>query len=106
MALEGDAVVLAETVTNQADEPVHFVWGHHCVVGPPFLEAGCRLRVAATTLTTRQEAWEDTDPLERGQRATWPHGRLRSGSPARPSRSLAQCAHRLPLSQLGGPGNP
>lgn len=79
MALEGDAVVLAERVTNQADEAAHFVWGHHCVVGPPFLEAGCRLRVAATTLTTREEAWEDTDRLERGQRATWPHGRLRSG---------------------------
>lgn len=79
MALKGGALVLAETVTNRESDPAHFVWGHHCVVGPPFLEAGCRLRLAATTLVTPEEPWEDTNRLEPGQRARWPHGRLRSG---------------------------
>ena len=39
MRLEGDALVLDETVTNRGDRAAHFVWGHHCVLGPPFLEA-------------------------------------------------------------------
>ena len=42
-------LVLEETVRNESDRPAHFVWGHHCVVGPPFLEQGCRLELPAPT---------------------------------------------------------
>ncbi|TMJ93780.1 MAG: DUF4432 family protein [Actinobacteria bacterium] len=60
MRLEGRQLVLEERVTNESEEPAHFVWGHHCVVGPPFLEAGCRLRVPAGTLETIPELWEES----------------------------------------------
>ena len=43
----------------------HLVWGHHCVVGAPFLEAGCRLHAPARTIMTLPEAWEDTARLAR-----------------------------------------
>lgn len=76
MRLEGGQLVLDETVTNESDEPAHFVWGHHCVVGPPFLEPGCRLHVPARTVTTRPEVWEETARLAPGQREPWPHARL------------------------------
>src|SRR3954447_22144181 len=32
----------AGTVSNQGEEDCDLVWGHHCVLGPPFLHAGCR----------------------------------------------------------------
>jgi hypothetical protein len=79
MRLDGDRLVLEETVTNESDEPAHFVWGHHCVLGPPFLETGCRLHVPAGTIETLPEVWEETARLEPAQRETWPHARLRAG---------------------------
>jgi galactose mutarotase-like enzyme len=73
LALEG-------TVVNESDEPAHFVWGQHCVLGPPFLESGCRLEVPARTIVTPGELWEpETARLDPGQREPWPHARLRSG---------------------------
>jgi hypothetical protein len=77
--LDGRSLVLEERVTNESAEPAHFVWGHHCVVGPPFLEGGCRLDVPAGTIETIPELWEETARLEPAQRSTWPHARLRHG---------------------------
>jgi hypothetical protein len=37
------ALLIQEKVTNQGYEPVEFMWGHHPVVGAPFLDDGCRL---------------------------------------------------------------
>ncbi|HEY7004244.1 MAG TPA: DUF4432 family protein [Gaiellaceae bacterium] len=79
MRLQGTTLVLEEMVENLGSERTHFVWGHHCVVGPPFLERGCRLRVAARTIVTIPEMWEDTARLEPGQRSSWPHSHLRAG---------------------------
>jgi galactose mutarotase-like enzyme len=79
MRLEKGALVLEETVTNESDEPAHFVWGHHCVLGPPFLEGGCRLHVPARRIVTLSELWENTARLEPGQSEPWPRARLRSG---------------------------
>jgi len=77
--LQEDQFLLDETVTNESDDPAHFVWGHHCVLGPPFLEPGCRLHAPDCTITTRDEVWEETARLAPGQREPWPQGRLRGG---------------------------
>jgi hypothetical protein len=82
MRLEGTTLVLEETVENEGTRPAHFVWGHHCVVGPPFLEPGCKLRVAARRIETIPEMWEDTARLEPAQRSSWPRARLRDGGEA------------------------
>jgi hypothetical protein len=37
------ALFLQERVTNEGCEPVDFMWGHHPVVGAPFLDDTCRL---------------------------------------------------------------
>src|SRR5581483_10147868 len=80
MRLQGDTLELTGTVANESDEPAHLVWGHHCVVGAPFLEAGCRLEVAARTIVTAPELWEpETARIEPGQRTEWPHAPLRAG---------------------------
>jgi len=68
------------TVTNEGQEASHFVWGQHCVVGPPFLEAGCRLEIPARTIVTSPELWEpETARLEPGRREPWPFAPLRGG---------------------------
>ncbi len=77
----GDAALaIEETVVNESSEDAHFVWGHHCVVGPPFLEAGCRLEIPARTIVTSPELWEpETARLEPGRRDRWPFAPLRAG---------------------------
>src|SRR5438105_11748981 len=79
MRVEDGRLVLGETVTNDGDEAAHFVWGHHLVLGPPFLEAGCVLDAPVRTIVTIPEMWEDTARLEPGQRSAWPNARLRGG---------------------------
>jgi galactose mutarotase-like enzyme len=74
------AVAIEETVVNESAEPAHFVWGQHCVVGPPFLEAGCRLEIPARAIVTSPRLWEpETARLEPSQRSPWPRAALRSG---------------------------
>ena len=73
-------LMLDGTVMNEAEHPAHFVWGQHCVVGPPFLEPGCRLEVPARAIVTSPVLWEpETARLEPGRRVPWPHAPLRSG---------------------------
>jgi hypothetical protein len=79
MRFERDALVLEETVTNRSERAAHFVWGHHCVVGPPFLERGCRLDAPVRTIVTLPEMWEDTARLAPGRRSAWPHAAAREG---------------------------
>jgi Domain of unknown function (DUF4432) len=71
---------IESVATNVGDEPAHFVWGQHCVIGAPLLEAGCRLELPGRTIVTRPELWEpETAALVPGQRETWPNARLRDG---------------------------
>jgi hypothetical protein len=79
MRLDAGVLVLDETARNRSDAPAHLVWGHHCVLGSPFLEGGCRLDVPARTIVTIPDLWEETARLEPDQRSSWPHARLRAG---------------------------
>jgi galactose mutarotase-like enzyme len=71
-----------ERVHNTADEAWECTWGHHLVLGPPFVAAGARFEPAADTIVTIPEMWEDTARLEPGQRSAWPDARLRAGGTA------------------------
>lgn len=82
MRLERGSAVLTldETVTNIGQAEQHFVWGHHCVVGGPWLEPGCKLDMPAQTITTIEQIYEEkTARLAPGQREHWPNARLRNG---------------------------
>jgi len=72
-------LMVEERVTNEGDDAEYFTWGHHLVLGPPFLEPGSRLEIPARTIVTIPELWEDTARLEPGQRSSWPYARLRKG---------------------------
>jgi galactose mutarotase-like enzyme len=79
MRLDGSGLAVEGTVTNEGGARLPFVWGQHLVVGPPFLEPGCRLELPATTIVTAAHVWEETARLEPGQESAWPHARLRGG---------------------------
>jgi len=68
-----------ETVHNEADNPAHFVWGQHAVVGAPFLEAGCRLEIPGGAFHTPPAIYDESARLMPGQRETWPLARRRAG---------------------------
>lgn len=72
-------VVLDERVTNTSGAPARFVWGHHCVLGPPLVAAGARLRAPCRTIVTPPQPWEDSARLEPAQCGVWPMARLRGG---------------------------
>ncbi len=74
-------LTLEETITNIGSAEQHYVWGHHCVVGGPWLEAGCKLDLPARTIRTLEQYYEEkTARLAAAQREAWPLARLRSGA--------------------------
>ena len=77
MRVDGTTLTLSETVVNRGEREQSFVWGHHCVLGAPFLEAGCRLHAPAETIETIAEIWDETARLAHPQRERWPHAALR-----------------------------
>lgn len=72
---EGSAVLtIEETVTNEAAEPVHFMWGHHIAFGRPFLDDGVVIDVPKCQFIVH-EAIPGYEPrrFEPEIQATWPN---------------------------------
>ena len=67
------ALTLEESVRNLGNEPAPFTWGHHLVLGAPFLEEGCRLEMPAGVIISPDVQYEPaTAALAPGQREAWP----------------------------------
>jgi galactose mutarotase-like enzyme len=79
MHVDGGELTVEGTVANVGETRVPFVWGHHLVLGAPFLEAGCRVELPAQRIVTAEQVWEETARLEPDQDSPWPHARLRNG---------------------------
>jgi hypothetical protein len=83
-------ITIEERVDNHYDSSADFVWGHHCVLGPPFIEEGVRFDLAAQWLSTPTQLWEETARLQAGQRSPWPMAQDKWGS-------------RVDLTRVAGP---
>lgn len=46
------ALEIEETITNEGEEPMDFMWGHHPAFGAPFLDEHCRLYAPAGGVET------------------------------------------------------
>ena len=66
------AVLLHETVENQADEDMHFMWGHHPAFGAPFLTGGCRLQLPARVFTAHDTEISPLSRLAPSASGLWP----------------------------------
>lgn len=66
-------LTLDEHVCNLGDEPAPFTWGHHFVLGAPFLEEGCRVDIPAGVIISPEVQFEPaTAALAPGQQEAWP----------------------------------
>ena len=76
---DSPSVAVEETVSNESQERAQFVWGHHLVLGPPFIEAGCSLDLPVERIVTLPTAWEESARLRPGQASSWPMAHDRHG---------------------------
>lgn len=74
-------LMIEESVRNLSDRRVEFVWGHHPVLGAPFLEAGCQMRVADCTVHTPAIPFDPANTsYAPGQQVPWPYIHALDGS--------------------------
>lgn len=75
------ALRIEERLTNEGREPMDFMWGHHPVVGPPFLDETCRLSAPASRVEVLHD--EDGPDYRMGlhQIGAWPIIQDRNGAP-------------------------
>jgi hypothetical protein len=75
------ALLIQERLTNQGNEPVEFMWGHHPVIGAPFLDESCWLSAPPCTVEVMDA--EDGPDYRMGlhQVGQWPIIRDRQGCP-------------------------
>jgi galactose mutarotase-like enzyme len=62
---------IEETLTNDSDKTIDFMWGHHPTLGAPFLNGDCVLDVPATDC---EAASVEGDPAARLERGTITNG--------------------------------
>jgi hypothetical protein len=75
------ALFIEERLTNEGHEAVDFMWGHHPVVGAPFLDETCRISAPACEVEVFHD--EDGPDYRMGlhQIGRWPIIKDRYGSP-------------------------
>jgi hypothetical protein len=92
------ALFIEECLTNEGTEPMDFMWGHHPVVGAPFLDETCRLFAPDCTVEVFDA--EDGPDYRMGlhQKGNWPFIEDRQGRaldlsiiPPRSSRTMDNC---------------
>lgn len=66
------AVLLQETIENQGDEDLHFMWGHHPAFGTPFLDGGCRLYSPARRFTAHDVEISPNSRIAPSASGHWP----------------------------------
>jgi hypothetical protein len=72
--LHGERAVLSidETLTNEADEPVDLMWGHHPTVGAPFLSPACRFTIPGGTVRVPPAISFERQRAAPGATGQWP----------------------------------
>ena len=72
-------LLLEEKVTNESEEPMHFMWGHHPAFGSPFLGPRCRLHVPARSIESHEAEVSPTSRTLPSASGVWPHLMGRDG---------------------------
>ncbi len=68
---------IREEIRNEGNEDLQFMWGHHPVLGHPFLEPGCLLAVSGVTVHTVE--FQNGQYVPTGTTTRWPEYRSVSG---------------------------
>jgi hypothetical protein len=73
-------LTIHERITNEANEPMDYMWGHHPAFGAPFLSGACRIDIGARSLLVDDAYVGAANPLPLGQRLTWPVAEVGGGA--------------------------
>jgi len=75
------ALFIEETITNEGREPVDFMWGHHPVIGTPFLDGSCRISAPKNLVEVLHAEDGPDHRMGLHQVAEWPIIKDRDGNP-------------------------
>jgi len=70
---KGRAVLeIHERITNEGDEPMAYMWGHHPALGAPFLSEACRIDLDAATIVADDAYDPPFNPMQPASSYRWP----------------------------------
>lgn len=72
VGVEGDTLVVEESVTNDSPDPARFSWGHHPTFGAPLVGDGCRIEIPARTVELDADMPAVGLPVGCGRAGRWP----------------------------------
>lgn len=75
------ALFIEEEVTNYGGEPVDFAWGHHPVIGPPFLDGSCRIACPDSRVIVLHDEDGPDHRMQLHQEGRWPWVKDLNGNP-------------------------
>lgn len=61
------ALFIEEKIVNEGREEMHFMWGHHPVVGYPFLDQSCRIDIPAARVAVQEPQFCENSRLTAGK---------------------------------------
>jgi Domain of unknown function (DUF4432) len=99
---------LDERLTNEANQPLDMMWGHHIAFGLPFLQEGAWIDTSARQLLAHEQS-EAFEPrrIQPGQLVAWPHALAGDGTPLDmshvPARTQASGREMAYLTDFDGP---
>jgi len=83
---------ITETITNQGEEAMECMWGHHPAFGPPLVSPACMIETGARMVESDDGYDVSGNNLPLGQCWTWPRVRNKNGE-------------EIDLSKLPAPGS-
>ncbi len=63
---------IVERITSRAEEPMHYMWGHHPAFGAPFLGGDCVIQLPEATFEAHSVEIAPTCRIPAGAVARWP----------------------------------
>ena len=92
-SLEGDSLLIEETLQSAGAEPLNVMWGHHPTFGSDLLDRPFEITCGATRVTAEPQYDPPANPLRAGAVGHWPQIAGKDGSidlahPRRPWASL------------------
>lgn len=92
------ALFIEEKLTNLGDETIDFMWGHHPVLGKPFLDESCRISAPQSSVQVFHDEDGPDHRMGLHQEAPWPFIKDRHGAtldlrlvPPQTSRTMDNC---------------
>jgi hypothetical protein len=77
---------IQESIANESEEDLHYMWGHHPALGDLFLSGDCVLRVPARTFLNHSAEISPLCRIPAGARGSWPVIEGKGGRPVDLSR--------------------